>query len=93
MLMNNPLERTLELIENAPESAAALTLYALVSTLEFQRAGCLFKLTKLQDLDDDERATAYGLMELFARGGVGSPAWEAAKTRMDTLIRAGLSAP
>jgi len=44
------LAQTVALIEAAPESANALTLYALVNTLEFERAGWLFKLTKLKDM-------------------------------------------
>jgi hypothetical protein len=83
----DPLAQTLALIESAPESAAALTLYALVSTLEHQKAGCLFKLTKLLDLDADHRPLAYGLMELLAMGEVDTERWTAAKSRMDDLIR------
>lgn len=82
-----PLIRALEMIAAAPDSAAALTLYALVSTLEHERTGCLFRLLKLRDLDADQRAIAYGLMDCLARGEVGTPAWQAAKARMDGLIR------
>jgi hypothetical protein len=82
-----PLIRALEVIAAAPDSAAALTLYALVSTLEHERTGCLFRLLKLRDLDADQRVIAYGLMECLARGEVGTPAWQAAKARMDGLIR------
>ena len=37
-------------IAREPHSAAALTLYALASTLEFERAGYLFKLVKLRSV-------------------------------------------
>jgi hypothetical protein len=84
-----PLSRVLALIAQAPQSAAALTLYALVSTLEHERTGCLFRLVKLNDLDADQRSLAYGLMECLARGEVGDPAWQAAKARIDGLIRGG----
>jgi hypothetical protein len=83
----DPLTETLALIESAPESASALTLYALVSTLEHRNAGCLFKLTKLLDLSESDRPLAYGLMELLATGAVGGERWTAAKTQMDDLIR------
>jgi hypothetical protein len=83
----DPLAETLALIESAPESASALTLYALVSTLEHRSAGCLFKLTKLLDLDAGHRALAYRLMDLLATGDIGGERWAAAKLRMDDLIR------
>ena len=76
-------------IEAAPESSAALTLYALVSTLEYERAGCLFKLTKLRDLPPELRFIGYGLMELMVLGGVGNADWQAAKARMDRAVRGG----
>ena len=74
-------------IEQAPESATALTLYALVNTLEFERAGCLFKLTKLRDLPAEDRPIAYGLMELMAEQGVGGDQWTEAKARMERAVR------
>jgi hypothetical protein len=83
----DPLDAALHLVLAAPESAPALTLYALVSTLEHERAGCLFKLTKLRDLDPGQRAIAYGLMEMMADGRVNDDAWRAAKTRMDAAVR------
>jgi len=81
------LQQTLAIIEAAPESAAALTLYALVNTLEYERAGRLFKLNKLHDLDADQRALAYGLMELSVVGTIGDDAWNQAKIRMDHAVR------
>jgi hypothetical protein len=76
-------------IEAAPHSAAALTLYALVNTLEYEQAGCLFKLDKLRDLGESERQLAYRLMELMVAGGNSGPVWQQAKARMDELVRAG----
>jgi len=81
------LGQALDVIEAAPESAAALTLYALVNTLEYERAGRLFKLNKLADLGAEHRAIAYGLMELSVTGQVGDAAWVEAKQRMDRAVR------
>jgi hypothetical protein len=81
------LAQALDLIESAPESAAALTLYALASTLEYPQSGCLFKLTKLVDLDKGERALAYSMMDMLATGRVGGEHWTSAKQRMDAAIR------
>ena len=86
--MSQPvLESILQLIEAAPHSAPALTLFALVSTLGFEKAGELFKLDKLRDLDADQRHRAYGLMEMMAEGHIGDAAWQQAKARMDALVR------
>ena len=83
----DPLGEVLALLAAEPHSAAALTLYALVSTLEHERAGCLFKLTKLRDLPPEGRQIAYRLMELLAEGRTGGAAWKRAKARMDELVR------
>lgn len=83
----NALQQALAVIEQAPESASALTLYALVNTLEYERAGCLFKLTKLRDLAPPHRAIAYGLMDLLVEQGIGDDLWTSTKARMDRAIR------
>ena len=87
--MNADLEALVAEISEAPHSAAALTLYALVSTLEFEQAGCLFKLIKLRDLSSSQRRLAYRVMELMAEGQNGGEDWQQAKASMDALIRAG----
>jgi hypothetical protein len=81
------LEQTAAAIEAAPESAAALTLYALMNTLEYERAGRLFKLTKLNDLRPEARLIAYSLMERSVVDGVGDDQWQAAKARIERAIR------
>ena len=87
--MNDTLERVLAEISAAPHSAAALTLYALVSTLEHERAGYLFKLDKLRDLSVEQRRLAYALMETMVAGDNSGEAWDRAKAQMDQRIRAG----
>lgn len=87
LLPEDALESALALIASAPTSASALTLYALVNTLEYPKAGCLFKLTKLWDMESAHRPIAYALMEAMARGTVGSARWRTAKARMDELVR------
>lgn len=88
-MSTNVLEDVVSLVAAAPHSAAALTLYALVSTLEYESAGCLFKLTKLRDMEQPHRALAYELMEIMASGANHGAEWERAKARMDELVRAG----
>ncbi len=88
--MSTPvLGQIVELIEENPHSAAALTLYALVSTMEYDGAGCLFKLNKLSDLSPDQRQLAYQLMELMVAGAPESDEWKRAKVKMDTAVRQG----
>ena len=85
--MSDTLERIVAEIAAAPQSAAALTLYALVSTLEFERAGYLFKLAKLKDLSPAQRQLAYALIDLVLDDGSQGPEWTHAKARMDALVR------
>lgn len=88
-MSTKPLQEVVKLVAAAPHSATALTLYALVTTLEYESAGCLFKLTKLRDLDSVHRLLAYDLMELMAMGANQGADWEQAKARMDELVRTG----
>ncbi len=88
-MSEDPLQQVLAVIAAAPHSADALTLYALVSALEHEHAGCLFKLTKLRDLDPAARRVAYALMEHMAGGEHLDAAWHAAKARMDAMVRGG----
>lgn len=87
--MNADLEALVAEIAAAPDSAAALTLYALVSTLEFEQAGYLFKLVKLRDLSASQRQLAYRLMEMMAEGRNSGEDWRRAKAQLDALVRAG----
>ena len=87
--MTDVLDEVLAQIAAAPHSASALTFYAFASTLQFEQAGCLFKLAKLRDLSPEQRQVAYRMIELMAEGGNAGAAWIAAKQRMDELIRAG----
>lgn len=83
------LEAVVERIAQEPQSAASLTLYALVNTMEYEQAGCLFKLNKLRDLPDDDRRLAYQLMEAMVDGVNQTDAWISARHQMDKIIREG----
>lgn len=83
------LDAVIALVEASPHSAAGLTLYALISTLEFERAGYLFKLDKFKDLDAAQRRLAYDLIELMVAGKIGDAVWQTAKSRLDAIIRGG----
>ncbi len=84
--MSDLFDELVATVAAAPTSAAALTLYALVSTLAFDNAGYLFRLEKLRDLSADQRGLAYRLMELMAEGGNRGDDWDRTKRRLDALI-------
>lgn len=88
-MSNDVLAEIIAVIEADAHSAAALTLYAMVNTLEYENAGCLFKLNKLRDLGEEHRQLAYRLIELMVANGNSGEAWNQAKARMDDLVRAG----
>ena len=88
-MTTHPLDAVIEIIEQGPHSAPALTLYALISTLEFKSQGYLFKLDKLKDLNAEQRQIAYALMEMMVDEQIGNEQWQAAKAKMDTLVRGG----
>jgi hypothetical protein len=83
------LEATIRRIETDPHSGQSLLLYGLLSTLDAERSGCLFRLVKLREMDEASRELAYGLMELMARDGNSGPEWEAALSRAHTAVRGG----
>lgn len=87
--MSPTLRKTLDIIAKGPHSAPALTLYALICTLEIENAGCMFKLNKLRDLNEEERKLAYELMEIMVAGDTNNEEWKNAKQQMDELVRAG----
>lgn len=84
---NSTLQQVMDLIARDPHSAPALTLYALVNTLEFPKAGCLFRLDKLKALDAGQRQLAFQLIEIMLAGQAGSTEWQRAKGRMDELVK------
>ena len=88
-MSDDVLDRVVEVVEAAPESSQALLLYALMSTLAIEKAGCMFKLTKLREMDPETRRLAYGLMELMAQERNRGPDWEQARGRIDEAIRSG----
>ena len=88
-MTENVMASVLERLRAAPHSASALTLYALASTLDHVGAGCLFKPTKLRDLDPDDRRLAYELMELMVCGDTRGEGWRAARATMDAVVRGG----
>ncbi len=84
---SHTLQAVIECIQKSPQSGSALTLYALMNTINYEQAGCLFKLKKLRDLSEEHRNLAYALMEVMASGGNQGKEWRQAMLQMDALVR------
>ncbi len=82
-----PLASVLALIESAPHSADALSLYALMSTLNLEQSGCLFRLLKFREMSEPARKLAYELLEMTARGENSGQAWEQALRSIERAMR------
>lgn len=78
-------------IAESPRSGSSLILYALMNTINYPQAGCLFKLDKLQDLSPRQRQLAYALIELMATGANRGEAWRSAMRQVDELVRTAQS--
>lgn len=76
-----------EVIEGDPHSATSLILYALLTTLAYEKSGCLFKLDKLRDLDQEHRQLAYQLIEIMARNENRSAVFDTVRQRLDDVVR------
>jgi hypothetical protein len=81
------LQAVIESIRESPQSGGALILYALMNTINYEQAGCLFKLNKLRDLSPQQRQLAYELIEVMVSGGNQGKAWQQAMLKMDALVR------
>ncbi len=83
------LQAIIDSIRESPQSGEALILYALMNTINYEQAGCLFKLNKLRDLSAEHRNLAYALMEVMVSGGNQGEVWRQAMLQMDELVRGG----
>ncbi len=81
------LHKVVDIVRAQPHSGLSLTLYALVSTLKMEQSGYMYTLSKLRDLNPEQRQLAYALMELMAERRNQGPAWEAALEAMDQAVR------
>lgn len=87
--MGDTLKDVIQIIDADSHSAASLTLYALMCTLEIERSGCMFKLNKLRDLNEEQRKIAFQLINLMLEKRCESAEWQHAKEYIDDKIRGG----
>ena len=81
------LDKVVEIIENDPRSGQSLLLFALMSTLNVEKTGHMYLLSKLKEFTPENRQLAYGLIELMANNETGNEAWEQAMAKMNEAIR------
>jgi len=81
------LENVYEVIKAAPHSGQSLLLFALLKTLDIQKGGHMYMLSKLKEMTAESRQLAYGLMELMADNKTLSEEWQVKLQLIEAAIR------
>jgi len=81
------LENVYEVIKAAPHSGQSLLLFALLKTLDIQKGGHMYMLSKLKEMTPESRQLAYGLMELMADNKTLSEEWQVKLQLIEAAIR------
>ena len=81
------LEKITQEIVNEPRSGQSLLLFALMATLNVEKTGHMYMLSKLKEFTPENRQLVYAVIELMANNGIGDEAWQQAYIKMETAIR------
>lgn len=81
------LEKITQQIVDDPRSGQSLLLFALAATLNVEKTGHMYMLSKLKEFTPENRQLVYGVMELMAQGEIGNEAWHQAYAKMESAIR------
>ena len=81
------LERVYEVIKADPHAGQSLLLFALLKTLDIQKGGHMYMLSKLKEMTPESRQLAYGLMELMADNKTLSEDWQVKLQLIEAAIR------
>lgn len=81
------LEKITQQIVSDPRSGQSLLLFALLSTLNVEKTGHMYMLSKLKEFTAENRQLAYALMELMANNETGNESWQQAVAQMTAAIR------
>ena len=81
------LEDIYNLIKAAPHSGQSLLLFALLKTLDIQKGGHMYMLSKLKEMTAESRQLAYGAMELMAESKTMSEDWQVKLQKIESAIR------
>lgn len=81
------LNQVTDVINANPRSGQALLLFALVKTLDIEKGGHMYMLSKLKDMTPENRQLAFQLMALMAENKIHDDAWRQAVESMENTIR------
>ncbi len=85
--MDSVLEKITEQIVNDPRSGQSLLLFALLATLNVEKTGHMYMLSKLKEFTPENRQLAYAVIELMAENKIGDENWHKAYATMEEAIR------
>ena len=86
-MSDSVLEKISQQIVNDPRSGQSLLLFALMATLNVEKGGHLYMLSKLKEFTPENRQLAYAVIELMANNEIGNEAWSQAYSEMESAIR------
>ncbi|MDH5518864.1 MAG: hypothetical protein OEY36_13770 [Gammaproteobacteria bacterium] len=86
-MSSDVLERVYQIIKSEPHAAQSLLLFALIKTLDVQKGGHMYLLSKLKDMTAENRQLAYGLMEMMVNEQTTSLDWQAKLQLIESSIR------
>ncbi len=81
------LDKISQQIVNDPRSGQSLLLFALMATLNVEKTGHLYMLSKLKEFTPENRQLAYAVIELMADNNIANDAWLQAYSKMEQAIR------
>jgi len=81
------LDQVYEVIKADPHAGQSLLLFALLKTLDIQKGGHMYMLSKLKEMTPESRQLAYGLMELMADNKTLSEDWQVKLQLIEAAIR------
>jgi len=81
------LDKIYQTIKADPHAAQSLLLFALLKTLDIQKGGHMYMLSKLKEMSVESRQLAYGLMEMMAEGQTLSEHWQVTLQKIEAAIR------
>lgn len=86
-MSDSVLDKIAEQIVDDPRSGQSLLLFALAATLNVEKTGHMYMLSKLKEFTPENRQLAYAVIELMAKGEIGNEAWHQAYAKMESAIR------
>ena len=86
-MKDSVLEQIVQQITADPRSGQSLLLFALVATLNVEKTGHMYMLSKLKEFTPENRQLAYAVIELMANNEIGNEAWQQAYAQMEQAIR------